>query len=131
MFEEHLGHSTFTLPNRPILDDALTGGVIPNFLSFSRPTSLIQSVVHGGDNIRFIFGLKPTFKSSVSIAISIAKTAGHPEYVGETYTVTSSSISSISLTIPNSPTVTQGISGSKTLDAVAHAKALSSLIILV
>ena len=81
LFEEHLGHSTFTLPNRPILDDALTGGVIPNFLSFSRPTSLIQSVVHGGDNIRFMFGLKPTFKSSVSIAISIAKTAGHPEYV--------------------------------------------------
>src|SRR5438552_15794232 len=55
------------------------GGAMPYACSFSRPSSLIQSVVHGGDStVSIVISASPASSSAVLMSRAIAIVAGQP-----------------------------------------------------
>jgi hypothetical protein len=74
-----LTRTAFTEPQRGQAT-LRSGGAMPWRRSFSRPCAEIQSLVHGGDNLRSIATFATPCRSSASItSCSITSVAGHPE----------------------------------------------------
>jgi len=113
--ESHRGQAIPRWPcNNSRLLAPCSGGAIPYSLSFVLPSSLIQSVVQGGESTLLIeTPSTPCLRNASMTLCSITSVAGHPEYVGVSSTTSSSSIVT-PRTMPRSVIVSTGISGSGT-----------------
>lgn len=79
-FDPQRGQAIAGFPSRSRLLADSSGGAMPYFRNFSRPESLIQSVVHGGVKMRFIdTSRSPLSRKPRTILSSITSVAGQPE----------------------------------------------------
>lgn len=118
----HCGQCTMVFSSRAASKLLPTGGAIPYCRSFSFAASVIQSVVHAGDNTCVIRTLlMPCSNNVIRICARIMSVAGQPEYVGVINT-SHSPVASCHCTprsIPISAMVSTGISGSTTVSSMA------------
>ena len=113
--EAQRGQRMSGLPSKSRFEALPAGGAMPYARSFSFPSALIQSVVHGGDKTRRIVTSPRSSCSRHDLMLSsMTSVAGQPEYVGATSTITPDALTSTLRTMPRFTTLTTGISGSST-----------------
>ena len=95
------------------------GGTMPAAPSLARPSLVIHAVDHAGlSEVCTSTRSQPACCNADTMSAAITSTAGQPRYVGVMVTVTHPDSTSTMRTMPRSPKVTSGISGSGTAAAI-------------